>query len=462
MKRTSPLSHALVPVALLVAYACGGSTNDNRFDDPSLDGGASSSSSSGFIPDGGEGGKPVGCKGLECQITACGNGTKTTISGTVYAPTPAQFGNPDPIYNAILYVPNAELQPFPKTVSCDKCGTITSGSPIATALSGADGKFTIENVPDGADIPIVIQVGRWRRLVKIPKVEACKDNPLDKEQTRLPRNKSEGDIPLMAIATSQFDPTECILRKIGIDVEEFTVPTKDGRVHLYKGSGATLEGDTPPPASALWASPENLKRYDIVALPCQTVASYKPSGTGVTSVGTYADEGGRVFITDLSKDVIQNGPTTWRNTGTFGGASFTNPGVIDTTFPKGQALADWLFAIGATPQKGQIKLDAVVTSLSAVMPPSQRWVSGTGSGVMGGGIETYSFNTPVPAAPADQCGRVVYSGFHIAQSGGTSFPTECMSTPLTPQEKTLEFLLFDLAACIQKDDTPPAPPPVVK
>lgn len=450
-------SYALVPVALVVAYACGGSTNNNGFDDPTLDGGASSSS--GFVPDGGDAGTPTGCKGLECQITACGNGTKTTISGTVYAPTPAQYGNPDPIYNAILYVPNAPLQPFPKTVSCDKCGTITSGSPIATALSGSDGKFTIENVPDGEDIPIVIQVGRWRRLVKIPKVEACKDNPLDKEQTRLPRNKSEGDIPLMAIATSQYDPTECILRKIGIDAEEFTVPDKDGRVHIYKGGGATLAGSTPPPASALWASPENLKRYDIVALPCQTDSNAKPTGLGANNVGTYADEGGRVFITDLSKDVIQSGPTTWRTTGTFGGASFSNPGVIDTTFPKGQALADWLFAIGATPQKGQINLTAVVTSLASVTPPSQRWVSGTGAGA---GIETYSFNTPVPADPAAQCGRVVYSGFHIAQSGGGTFPAECSNTPLTPQEKTLEFLLFDLAACIQKDDTPPAPPPVVK
>ncbi len=432
-------------------YACAGSSNHSGFDD--LDGSnVDGASTSGFLPK--PDGAPTGCKGIACNVVDCGSGTKTTLSGTVYAPTPAQFGKADPIYNAILYVPNGELKPFPETVSCDKCGTITSGEPIVTALSGADGKFTLENVPAGDNVPIVIQVGRWRRLVKLPHVEACKDNALTADQTRLPRNKAEGDIPLMAIATSPYDPTECILRKIGIDAEEFTVPTKAGRVHIYKGGGATLTGDTPPAASTLWASAQNLKRYDIVAFPCQTDPSMKPDTAGRANVLAYADEGGRAFVTDLSKDMIEQGPPAWKQTGTFGG-SYTNPALIDTTFPKGVALAEWLQVIGATTTKGQISLQNVVTSLSVVNAPAQRWV-------YGGNTQTYSFNTPVGADGAAQCGRVVYSGFHIANSGGSAFPAECNASPLTPQEKALEFLLFDLAACIQKDDTQPVPPPPVK
>lgn len=432
-------------------YSCGGSSHNSGFDDPNSD--VDAASSSGFLPKP-DGDAPTGCKGIACRVVDCGSGTKTTLSGTVYAPTPAQYGKADPIYNAILYVPNGELKPFPQAVSCDKCGTITSGEPIVTALSGADGKFTLENVPAGDDVPIVIQVGRWRRLVKIPHVDACKDNALTAEQTRLPRNKAEGDIPLMAIATSPYDPTECILRKIGIDAEEFTVPTKPGRVHLYKGGGATLTGDAPPAASTLWASAQNLKRYDIVAFPCQTDTTMKPDVAGRTNVQTYADEGGRAFVTDLSKDLIQQGPASWQQTGTFGG-SYTNPATIDTTFPKGAALAEWLQVIGATPTKGQISLQNVVTSLTAVQAPAQRWV-------YGGDTQTYSFNTPVGANADAHCGRVVYSGFHIASGAGQAFPSECNTSPLTPQEKALEFLLFDLAACIQKDDTAPVPPPPVK
>lgn len=40
------------------------------------------------------------------------------------------------------------------------------------------------------------------------------------------------------------------------------------------------------------------------------------------------------------------------------------------------------------------------------------------------------------------------------------FPKSCTDEPLSPQEKLLEFLLFDLAACVIRDDATPAPPVV--
>jgi hypothetical protein len=438
-----------------VLFACGSSSAPIGFDDPNADGGGGTSS--GLLPTTDAGTQPGGCKGLQCQVKACTNGTKTTLKGTVVAPTPSQFGPPDPIYNAILYVPNAPLTPFPEGTTCDKCGAVTSGEPIVTALSAFDGSFTLENVPSGADIPLVIQVGRWRRQITIPSVPDCADTTLTADQTRLPRNKTEGDIPLMAVATSPYDPTECILRKIGIDESEFTVPSQTGRVHIYKGAGATLAGSSPPASSTLWATPAQLKKYDLVAFPCQT--SGGPDTAGKANIQQYADSGGRVYVTDLSQDIIKSGPTGWPATASWNGTGSFSASLaasIDTTFPKGAALADWLVASGASTTKGQVTLKNTFDRLTASPAPSQRWVYAPNT------TQTYSFNTPVAADAANQCGRVVYSSFHIATDSGTSFPSECLAGPMTAQEKVLEFMLFDLAACIQKDDLPPVPPPVVK
>ena len=76
-------------------------------------------------------------------------------------------------------------------------------------------------------------------------------------------------------------------------------------------------------------------------------------------------------------------------------------------------------------------------------------------------VEHLTFNTPVNPAglpdggTAPQCGRVVFSDFHVSTSarvpGVGTFPGECKVAALTPQEKALVFMMFDLASCIQKD-----------
>ena len=88
-----------------------------------------------------------------------------------------------------------------------------------------------------------------------------------------------------------------------------------------------------------------------------------------------------------------------------------------------------------------------------------------------------TFNTPVEAAPDNQCGRVVLTDIHVGRPGGlgrepgqvrfgrngTPFPSGCRRLTLSPQEKALEFLFFDLRrACSPTPPRPcrrPVPPP---
>ncbi len=246
------------------------------------------------------GGGTTTCTNLCLRRATCTGTATTTISGTVVTPA---LTAPDPLYNAVVYIPNAPVAPFAPGVSCDRCGSPTSGSPVVSAVTGADGRFVLRDVPVGANIPLVIQLGRWRRQITIRNVNPCVDNALPTSDTRLPRNRMEGDIPLMAMVTGNVDALECVLRKIGIADSEFTIPSAGGRVQFYVANGATM-GRATPAATALYNDPATLSRYDMVLFACEGSENRKPAAAQRNLVN-YANAGGRVFSDALQLHVAR-------------------------------------------------------------------------------------------------------------------------------------------------------------
>jgi hypothetical protein len=433
---------------------------------------------------GGSGPSGGGCVNLQCgqdnctrgacTQTPCPNGGKTTVSGVVYDPA-----GKTPLYNVVVYVPNEPLADIATGASCDTCASPYSGRPIAAALTDSAGRFSVEHVPVGDNIPLVIQIGKWRRAVTIPSVAACADTPVDAALTHLPRNKSEGHIPRIAIANGGSDALNCLLRKIGVDTAEFSPETGAGRVNQYAGLNApttNVDGSTVTSTATLWSSAGTMKAYDIMLMSCE---GNDNSGAGAAStamrqaVKDFADAGGRVFGSHWHNAWVFEGPAPWPTvakhaSGAHGfDADITVP--IVTSFPKGQAFAEWMVNVGGSTSFGQLVIHGAEHSVDATNAGAQSWIAGTDSQNGKPMVQYFSFSTPVEVAPEQQCGRVVMSDLHVSasaaagmpsDSGKQPFPSGCVTTELTPQEKALEFMLFDLSSCVMPDDKPPSTPDV--
>jgi hypothetical protein len=400
------------------------------------------------------------CKNLACKQVSCEAGAKTTVTGTVFDPA-----GKVPLYNALVYVPNAPVTTITTGASCDRCGSV-SGDPLVSTLTDAAGRFSLEDVPVGADIPLVVQIGKWRRQLVLPTITACTATAMPDGAVRLPRNQSEGDLPQMAIASGGADPFECLLTKMGVDTAEFTPDTGAGRVHFYRENG--IDMSPPAPAgSTLYGDLPKMKTYDIIFLPCEGGEHNRPDVIDQNLVD-YTSVGGRVFTTHYGYSWLYQSVAPFPTTGQWQPGqtdqfSSALPTTINQTFPKGAAFAQWLVNVGASTTLGTMDIHEGRHDLNAANdPPSTPWMTTTAMPAPNTkAAMNITFNTPIGVAADQQCGRVVYSDFHVsasALSGQPNFPASCKAGDLSAQEKALEFMLFDLSSCIQSDKTPPAPP----
>ncbi len=441
----------------------------------------------------------------------------TRLSGRVISPgrTDTDTGNQVGVPNAIVYIlrgtdpdvlpPIAAGIPTDGT-SCDRCEDQDLGPVLVGAVTDSSGNFTLEErVPVDEDFVLVVKAGKFRRAqtYRLPSTAACTTTTipqaLPENPTRLPRSSSDGlavNLPQVAVTTGQIDAMECVLEKLGISHDEFSNPGSDGssasRIHLYRGGssanprGARIDDGTPHDA-ALYGDLARMQRYDLVVSDCEGQSwdeSFSERNSHGARVREYVNRGGRLFASHLSFSWLhQNGTAAFSEdapletglaaAGTWdtaylaqGNLNTSGTGVVSLGRPAASSRIDnfvaWMRAESVIAQDAlNFGITDPRSMVTALGPSSEEFVFRNDGNNR---VQQFSFDTPYGAPAEQSCGRVAYSGFHVAATGGGSspfinsvFPAHCAG-PLTAQEKVLLYMLFDLGACI---GTPPEPPPCV-
>lgn len=433
---------------------------------------------------------------LFCLLAvACGVAAAqtTTISGTVYDPR-GPSGLPLP--NVLVYASTTPVAPPAPGVQCLTSTNQTPTGPNVVSYTSTftDGTFTLQNIPVNATYTIVIQAGKWQRQFS----ETVGTTALTGLQLAMPANHTQGNIPMIAIATGSVDGAECVLRDMGISDSEFTddngTVNSGGYIHLYKGSlnaGAEISATTPS-ETTLMSNSTTLNGYDMVMFPCQGGASSQasdptatpplPAGVGPANLLNFATLGGRIFATHYSYAWLD--PASPYNAQFGDVANWTTTaekdadsgvGTVQTNFTDGAILAQWLKNAGSTVTgtSNQVDISVLRTDVGSVNAPAQDWVQlNNGTYPNGSGTVTITnsppmqmtFNVPFGSPAASQCGRVMYNDYHVVNANDNTniiYPKECPSYSatapnnfdpsykMTPQEEMLEFALFDLSGIVQ-------------
>ena len=416
------------------------------------------------------------CVGLECNIVDCNAQGKvaTTISGKVFAPNGTL-----PLFGVTVYVPNGTVDPFVEGATCARCDDEIPGAPLGTVFTNENGEFRLEGIPSGDNIPLVMTLGKWRRQIVIPRVESCTDTAVPASESRFPKNRTEGDIPKIAVSTGSADALECLIRKIGVDDSEIGTAGEPQRIHLYadpgsgggQGANKFADGRNFADSKTLWGTVDALKAYDIAIFSCEGAQHAETkSQSDMDAVKAYADFGGRVFLSHWHNIWIEgatqdDGPNTpqapsvWTSIAQWdddADDNFQGADTIDTVNnPKGNAFASWMLAVQGSTVRGQVDIindSGRKTARGVDNSKAERWVFfQDGNSQL---PQNFQFTTPNEADLDKRCGKVVFSDMHVSagrgsssSSPGTPFPGGCVGD-LTAQEKALAFMFFDISSCV--------------
>jgi hypothetical protein len=212
-------------------------------------------------------------------------------------------------------------------------------------------------------MPLVVQTGKWRMQYNLPSVTSCKDNPQSDKSLRLPRNKTEGNLPghrdldggrRLARMSSPSHRGRCSEYVGGV--------ATGGHIHIFHGQkGASTRPSSPSRYDALWDSTPDLMKHDVVILSCEGAETANVTDANRQSLSDYAGAGGRVFASHFHYSWFNRGRLRRDNLATWtpGAQELDDtqsfPGDVVTTllnggaFPEGVALKQWLGVVARSP-----------------------------------------------------------------------------------------------------------------
>jgi hypothetical protein len=469
-------------------FSCGGAVQgsgaqDAGGADATLCGYGGCQDEGGDGPPVGPGAAPLPC--IDCVLLDCpGAPNGTTISGKVYDPA-----GKNPLYGVLVENPASDpidLSRVHQGASCAACTSIYTTA-VAYAFTDETGSFTIRHAAsDSQGLPttLVVQAGKWRSAYQVH-VTACQVNSIPDGTLKLPSRVQAGNyssMPQIAVSTGAADSLECLFHRMGIADSEFVAgAATGGHVHIFSaqndgGAGAGVEGGSPDPGQNLWDTQAHLAQYDLVLFSCEGAETNGLTDSARTNLYDYANNGGRAFLSHYHYAwLTPTGPFSTLNppiaSWVTGAHKDRDPAgaVVSITiadggpFPEGVSMGKWLTSVGAT-QNGELSPitntydNATVTSAN---PRTQVWLAGDDASANPGSAQYLSVDTPY-AGGDTTCGRVVYSDLHASPAPAAGIvgvdypgspllrvvPSGCADRDLTPQEKALEFMIFDLSSCL--------------
>jgi hypothetical protein len=483
MRHATTIEVALVALLL----ACGGHVREESsgatLGGSHADAGTGPSSGSG----GSSGGLPGGVgmpegpvcdsgAGWECAVDmTCGANAATTLKGKVFDPAGIH-----PLPGVAVFIPMDLATVPPLTRGTSACTVPTIGDYVTVAITDATGAFTLSSVPTGRGIPLVVELGKWRRTTTVDITTSCATTTVPDGTLRLPRNRQEGEMPQMALLTGGCDDLGCFLTNIGIDPAEFSAPHAGGAVDVYQGLGGVgtgpslsngTAGDCTTASCPLWANKQSLESYDVAILSCECAenAQTKPPAS-MQALHDWLDEGGKVLASHSQATWFRSSAgADFRAAATWlGPSAATSSGTYDvnTSFALGSKFGDWLKGVGvlAAGQLPTIALDNVASSVSTIGESTDQWIYDPSTNPHE--TKMLTFETPIGGLPDPSaityCGGVAFTDFH-SNVGGTdgvkAIPAGCIKAAWTPAQAALEYLFFHISGWALQPVVLSSPPP---